>query len=150
MHCVRIHFLYIPSRRRQSSSVKNTNRYIAAFFLACLAVFLIPKQGHSCAKKQVRNAHCCSHEHAEQNPHEGCYQKTPSSTHAQSDDDCAACCHSNACRCSAPIFLINTPKLVELPTKQAFVQTGKRKFCLRQAYHSSGFSSIWLPPPEVA
>jgi len=61
-------------------------------------------------------------------------------------DKCGGGCSHNSCRCGASITSLSLPVIIELKAKNQFAAGKKQKFGFKEAYYSSGFFSIWLPP----
>jgi hypothetical protein len=61
-------------------------------------------------------------------------------------DNCGGGCSHSSCRCGASITSLSLPVIIELKAKNQFAASKKQKFGFKEAYYSSGFFSIWLPP----
>jgi len=125
--------------------LKTFSKHISFIILLCLGFFLIPSLSYACAKKSTQAEYKSSlkdqipkierTDNCKTKPCENC-----------NDNDCTGNCKHSCCRCitSSPAFSL--PTLIYFKVTNLFAETKKQKFNFKQAYYSSGYSSIWQPP----
>ncbi|MEC3875205.1 hypothetical protein [Chryseobacterium salviniae] len=126
--------------------LKNLRIHIGIITLICLGFFLIPTQSYACSKKSTRTEQAsCEKEHSKKSEHKSSC-KDKSCKKCKDGHDCGGNCKHSSCRCGASTTSLNLPIVIELKAKNLFAAAKKQKFGFKQAYYSSGFFSIWLPP----
>lgn len=125
--------------------LKNLSKHISFVILLCLGLFLIPSISYACAKKSTKTEQAsCSKEQSEKSHHkDGC--KTKSCKNCD-DKDCSGKCKHSSCGCSTSSSSLSLPIPFDLKGTNHFAEIKKQKFGFKQAYYSSGYSSIWQPP----
>jgi hypothetical protein len=115
--------------------------YIA--FLILTGFFLTPMQSYACgtdsekietscdkqSDSDVEKEHCCNTEKGQCGEHR---------------KDCDGNCGNPDCHCPASCTNFTIPFFAQL--SQTKIIVSKPKFYYQEAYYSSGFLSIWLPP----
>lgn len=98
----------------------------------------MPSISYACAKKTAKTEQkSCSKEKSEKSHHkENC----------KDGHDCGGECNHSSCRCSTSSSFVSLPIPFDLKVTDPFADTKKQKFGFKQAYYSSGYSSIWQPP----
>ncbi|MBX9448593.1 MAG: hypothetical protein KL787_02240 [Taibaiella sp.] len=119
--------------------------HISILTLFFLGFFLMPNQSYACSKKSTQTEQSsCSKEKSKKSEHKkGCKGK---SCKKCKSDNCGGGCSHSSCRCGASITSLSLPVIIELKAKNQFAASKKQKFGFKEAYYSSGFFSIWLPP----
>ena len=126
--------------------LKNLSKHISFVILLCLGFFLMPSISYACAKKVAKTEQAsCSKEQSERSEHKSSC-KDKSCKKCKDGHDCGGNCKHSSCRCGASTTSLNLPIVIELKAKNLFAAAKKQKFGFKQAYYSSGFFSIWLPP----
>ena len=125
--------------------LKNFSKHISFVILFCLGFFLMPGISYACAKKSTKTEQSsCSNEKSKKSEHKkGCKNK---SCKKCKSDNCGGGCSHSTCRCGASTTSLSLPAVIELRAKNHFAAAKKQKFAFKEAYYSSGFFSIWLPP----
>ncbi len=125
--------------------LKNFSIHISILTLFCLVFFMMPSQSYACSKNSTKTEQSsCSKEKTKKSEHKkGCKDK---SCKKCNNDNCGGGCTHNSCRCGASTTSLSVPPIIELKAENHFTATIKQKFGFKEAYYSSGFFSIWLPP----
>mgnify|MGYP003599855473 FL=1 len=126
--------------------LKTFSKHISFIILLCLGFFLIPSIGYACAKKTVNTERkSCSKDQSAKAEHKsGCKDK--SCKKCNDGHDCNGKCNHSCCRCITTSPAFSSPTLIYFKLTNLFAETKKQKFNFKQAYYSSGYSSIWQPP----
>ncbi len=122
------------------------SKHISFIILLCLGFFLIPSISYACAKKTAKTEQkSCSKDQSTKAVKKDCC-KTKSCKKDSEHNDCNGKCKHSSCRCSTSSSSLSLPIPLDLKTTNHFATTKKQKFGFKQAYYSSGYSSIWQPP----
>jgi hypothetical protein len=106
---------------------------------------MIPSQSYACSKNSTKTEQSsCSKEKSKKSEHKKGY-KGKSCKKCKSGNCDGGCSHSS-CRCSASTTSLYLPIPIELKAKNPFAEVKKQKLGFKEAYYSSGFFFIWLPP----
>jgi hypothetical protein len=126
--------------------LKNLSKHISFVILLCLGVFLTPSISYACAKKTDKTEQkSCSKEKSEKSHHkDSCKDK--SCKKCKDGHDCGGSCKHSSCRCSTSSSSVSFPIPLDLKVTNPFAEIKKQKFGFKEAYYSSGYSSIWQPP----
>ena len=126
--------------------LKNLSKNISFVILLCLGFFLMPSISYACAKKTAKTEQkSCSKEKSEKSQHkDSCKDK--SCKKCKDGHDCDGNCKHGSCGCSTSSSSVSLQIPIDLKVTTPFAETKKQKFGFKQAYYSSGYSSIWQPP----
>ena len=126
--------------------LKNLSKHISFVILLCLGFFLMPSISYACAKKTAKTEQkSCSKEKSEKSHHkDSCKDK--SCKKCKDGHDCDGNCKHSSCGCSTSSSSVSLQIPIDLKITNPFAETKKQKFGFKEAYYSSGFFSIWLPP----
>lgn len=126
--------------------LKNLSKHISVVILLCMGFFLVPSISYGCAKKLAKTVQ-------NSNSKDQFYKaeikdccKTKSCKRDKDHNDCSGKCKHNSCRCSTSSSSSSLPIPIYIRNENHFFEIKQQKFDFKQAYHSSGFSSIWQPP----
>ena len=120
-------------------ALKNYRIHIGILTLFCLVFFMMPSQSYACSKNSTKTEQSfCSKEKSKKSEHKKGFKSK----------SCKKC-KSDKCRCGALTTSLNVPTVIELKTKNHLAAAKKQKFGFKEAYYSSGFFSIWLPPKII-
>ncbi|WP_336691087.1 MULTISPECIES: hypothetical protein [unclassified Chryseobacterium] len=126
--------------------MKTFSKHISFIILLCLAFFLIPNIGFACTKEEIKKEQkSCSKNQSTKAEKKDCC-KTKSCKKDKDHNDCNGKCKHSSCRCSTSSSSLSLPIPIDLKTTNHFAEIKKQKFGFKQAYYSSGYSSIWQPP----
>ncbi|WP_231121128.1 hypothetical protein [Epilithonimonas vandammei] len=110
--------------------------------LFCLVFFMIPSQSYACSKNSTKTEQSsCSKEKSKKSEHKKGYKGKKCKS-----GNCDGGCSHSSCRCSASTTSLYLPIPIELKAKNPFAEVKKQKLGFKEAYYSSGFFFIWLPP----
>ncbi|MBF6645686.1 MULTISPECIES: hypothetical protein [Flavobacteriales] len=127
--------------------MKNWNKHITIVLWLFWGFLLAPNISYACSKAPIKTEQQkFSKNHHEKAEKKDCC-KTKSCKKCKDGNGCGGNCKHNSCKCgvSSPNSL-SVPIAIELKAKNYFAETKKQKFGFKEAYYSSGFFSIWLPP----
>ena len=126
--------------------LKNLSKHISFVILLCLGFFLMPSISYACAKKTTKTEQkSCSKDQSAKAEHKSSC-KDKSCKKCKDGHDCDGNCKHSSCGCSTSSSSVSLPIPVDLKTAAPFAETKKQKFGFKEAYYSSGYSSIWQPP----
>ena len=126
--------------------LKNLSKHISFVILLCLGFFLMPSISYACAKKTTKTEQkSCSKDQSAKAEHKSSC-KDKSCKKCKDGHDCDGNCKHSSCGCSTSSSSLSIPIPTDLKVTTPFVETKKQKFGFKQAYCSSGYSSIWQPP----
>lgn len=126
--------------------LENWSKHICLVILLGLGFVLMPGISYACAKKSTKAEQVyCSKDPSKKTEQKECC-KTKTCKKDKNQDDCGGKCKHSSCSCSTSSSSLSLPVLIDLKTKDLFAETKKLKFGFTQAYYSSGYFSIWLPP----
>lgn len=126
--------------------MKVFSKHINLVILLCLGFFLLPNITFACAKKTTKVEHTsCSKDQSIKSSKDDCVHDKSCSTNKQ-HKKCDGKCKHNSCKCSTTVTSLSLPAYITFSSKKIFAETKKQKFGFKQAYYSSGYSSIWQPP----
>ena len=126
--------------------LKNLSKHISFVILLCLSFFLMPGISYACAKKasKTEQKSCSKDQSAKAEHKSSCKDK--SCEKCKDGHDCDGNCKHSSCRCSTSSSSVSLQIPIDLKITSPFAETKKQKFGCKQAYYSSGYSSIWQPP----
>lgn len=117
-------------------------RFYYIISLTVAGFFLTPSETYACSKKSDPIEQSCSKDIDSKSEKKHCCNKEGS---ANSDDDgCNGKCGNPACHCPTNFTSFTVPFFAQL--SQVKVMLSKSNYYYQEAYYSSGFLSIWLPP----
>ena len=126
--------------------MKNLRKHISIFVLLCIGFLILPSKTYACNKKTAKTEiRSYSNDHSSKTEKKDCC-KTKSCKRDSEHNDCNGKCKHSSCRCSTSSSSLTLPIPIDLKTTNHFATTKKQKFGFKQAYYSSGYSSIWQPP----
>lgn len=126
--------------------LKNLSKNISFVILLCLGFFLMPSISYACTKKTAKTEQkSCSKEKSEKSHHKGSC-KDKSCKKCKDGHNCDGNCKHGSCGCSTSSSSVSLLIPIHLKVTTPFAKTKKQKFGFKQAYYSSGYSSIWQPP----
>ncbi len=126
--------------------LKNLRIKIGVMVLCCLGFLLMSKQGYACSKKtNTIEKVICSKQSLNKTENNNCCQ-IGSCQKNKYHSNCKGVCGHSSCKCSTTISSSSLLIAFELVLGQHFIEIEENKFGYSQAYYSSGFLSIWLPP----
>ena len=126
--------------------LKNLSKHISFVILLCLGFFLMPSISYACAKKTANTEQkSCSKDQSAKAEHKSSC-KDKSCKKCKDGHDCDGNCKHSSCGCSTSSSSVNLQIPIDLKITHPFGETKKQKFGFKQAYYSSGYSSIWQPP----
>ena len=126
--------------------LKNLRIHIGILTLLFLRFFLMPNISYACPKNATtaEKAACSKKKSAKAEHQAGCKDK--SCNKCKHGKGCGGNCKHNSCRCGASVTSLTIPTPIDLKAKYPFAAVKKQKFGFKEAYYSSGYYSIWLPP----
>ncbi|RKD16335.1 hypothetical protein BCY91_05555 [Pelobium manganitolerans] len=125
--------------------MKNLKIHISILLLFFLGFFLMPNQSYACSKKSTQTEQSsCSKDKSKKSKHSSC--KGKSCKKRKDSNGCGGNCKHSSCRCAASTTSLSLPLVIEFKAKNPLAAGKKKKFGFKEAYYSSGFFSIWLPP----
>ena len=126
--------------------LKNLSKHISFIILLCLGFFLMPSISYACAKKTTKTEQkSCSKDQSAKAEHKSSC-KDKSCKKCKDGHDCDGNCKHSSCGCSTSSSSVSLPIPIDLKTANPFAEIKKQKFGFKEAYYSSGYSSIWQPP----
>ena len=133
--------------------MKYFRTHIGITLLFCLGLFLVPTQGLACSKGSVKTEHssrtthssACSKKQSAKPDHKACCNGKPCGKCKHGKDWGGKCKHSS-CRCVSPQTSPNLVGIMEVVANTQLAIIKKQEFSFEQAYYSSGFYALWLPP----
>jgi hypothetical protein len=112
-----------------------------------LGIFLTPSQTYACGTKSAKTEKsCCKKQKTEKKK---CCSKD-TTTNQKDQNGCDGNCGHSSCNCPTFCFSLAMPFFVELNNNNFGFDTQKQKFYDLETYLSSGFLSIWTPPPNIS
>ena len=109
----------------------------------------MPSQSYACPKKPIKTEQSSfTKQQSEKSAHKVSCKSEFGKKCGDCNDcnsDCEGNCKHNSCTCGTSGFSFGLP-MAAIPVKKHFSEAEKQKFSFRQAYYSSGFISVWLPP----
>jgi len=126
--------------------LKTLSKHISFVILICLGFLLIPSTTYACTKKTTKtDLKSVSKSQFHKAEIKDCC-KAKSCKRDKNHNDCSGKCKHSSCRCSTFSSSLSLPIPFYLKNENQFVEIKQQKFDFKQAYYSSGFSSIWQPP----
>lgn len=121
-----------------------TKKFHILLITLMLGFFAIPTLAYACGNSSTKTEKsCCKKGKADKSNKKDCC-KNHKSKNNKNDDSCGGKCKHSSCSCTTFHFVMSLPFYNE--TKTCFIESEKLKFYPNEAYLSSGFFSIWLPP----
>jgi hypothetical protein len=120
-------------------------KYILFFVLA--VCFTLPNTALACPKKESNTQKSCCTKKTKQSPQKNskCCNKSNS---LQKEDDCGGKCGGNGCHCSHSSLSFGLPSFSPVKIKKFPFIEGRQFNPYEPNLFSSGFHTIWLPPPN--
>lgn len=116
--------------------------YIA--FLILTSLFLTPVQSYACGTiSEKMETSCCSKQSYSEIEKSDCCD-TEKGQCGKHGKDCDGKCGNSNCHCPTSCKIFTIPFFAQL--SQTKIIVSKPTFYYQEAYYSSGFISIWLPP----
>lgn len=127
--------------------MKSLSKHITLLSLLALGLFLMPNESYACSKTDTKmEKSSCSKNQSKTSTHKHHSCKDKSCKKGNNSNDCGGCAGSS-CRCGKYCGnSLNVPIIIGLGLKYPTANARKQIFGFKQAYYSSGFLSIWLPP----
>ena len=126
--------------------MENLNKHIVVVILFCLGFLLMPNQGYACSKTTTKTEQSSCSTKKDKNLKEKNCCKTKSCKESKEDTGhCNGDCKDKTCTNNTPspsLALFSHLQINELH----FADVKKQKFCFKQVYYSSNYSTIWQPP----
>lgn len=118
-------------------------RFFYIALLALIGFFLTPVQSYACGTESEKIETSCDKQSDSDVGKENCCdtEKVLCGAHGK---DCDGKCGDSNCHCPSSSISFTIPFFAQL--SQTKIIVSKPKFYYQEAYYSSGFLSIWLPP----
>ena len=111
-----------------------------------IGFFSTPTLTYACGTKTDKTERfCCKKNKSGKIERKDCC-KNHKSKNSKNKDGCGGKCNHPSCRYLGVHFAFNLHFPTELKTKTCFSKSKKVKFYFQEAYCSSGFLYVWLPP----
>jgi len=124
--------------------LKNLSRYIGAVILFCLGFFFTPSQSYACAKKSTKTEqNSCTKGESDNSKEQDCCKIKSCEKSKEDKGHCSGSCKDKSCN-NITSSMGLTP-FVEIKSAHS-AEAKKQKIGFKEAYYSSGYSSIWQPP----
>jgi len=128
------------------AELKNVSIHIGIITLFCLGFFMMPSQSFACSKHSAKTEQkSCHKEKSKDNKEKDCCKTKSCKKSKKENGHCSGNCNDKSCN-STSYSSMGLPIFLEIKTKSYFADAKKQKFGFKEAYYSSGYSSIWLPP----
>jgi hypothetical protein len=122
---------------------KEMIRFYYTAFLLLTGLFLTPAQSYACGAESAKTKITCNKKSDSEVEKESCCntEKKQCDNHGK---NCDGECGNTDCHCPTSCTNCIIPIFAQFPLKKLILS--KPKFSYQEAFYSSGFLSIWLPP----
>lgn len=118
-------------------------RFFYIALLTLIGFFLTPTDTYACGSKSKNTENTCAKQTDTEKEKDDCCD-TEKGQCGKHGKDCDGKCGNSNCHCPTSCINFTIPFFAQL--SQTKIILSKPKFYYQEAYYSSGFRSIWLPP----